>query len=170
MSIDYKIDYKEGPVTRETSATFFRGNGANFFPSDEGVDRRGFVETLVGGLVPAAPIVDKSTRIVTFGSCFAANISRHLHARGYNVLTKKDEVSYVSKMGDGIVNSFAILQQFEWAWKNRQPRADLWHGFDAQALGYDELVRLKTKGLFDACEMFIITFGLSEIWYDETTG
>jgi len=43
-------------------------------------------------------------------------------------------------------------------------------GPKAEDHGYDEEVRLVTKRLFDQADVFILTFGLSEIWYDEPTG
>jgi hypothetical protein len=68
------------------------------------------------------------------------------------------------------VNVHAILQQFEWALTNVRPPENLWHGFDAKSFGYDENVRQKTKGIFLTTDVFIITLGLSEIWFDEITG
>eukprot|EP00913_Durusdinium_trenchii_P021379 g20092.t1 len=127
------------------------------------------LECVIKGWAPAEKFVTKETPIVAFGSCFAANISNYLHERGYTVLTKRDNRAYVTRMGDGIVNTFAILQQFEWAWLNKTPAADLWHGYKAEEFGYEEAVRLETKALFDEAELFIITLGLSEIWYDEVT-
>jgi len=156
---------------RKVSTTFFRGETTNFYPSDKSLERNGFVsEYLTKGWMPKQRFVSRDTPIVAFGSCFADNISKYLHKAGFNVLTKRDDVAYVSKMGDGMVNTFAIRQQFEWAWLGKTPKEDLWHGYDASDFGYDEPVRLRTKALFDAAELFIITLGLSEVWYDEPTG
>ncbi|WGD30516.1 GSCFA domain-containing protein [Ancylobacter sp. WKF20] len=120
--------------------------------------------------MPSRGFVEHSTPIVAFGSCFAANISNHLHERGFNVLTKKDNKAYVTHMGDGMVHTYAIRQQFEWAWLNKTPALDLWHGYSAEEFGYSESARQDTKNLFDTAEVFVITLGLSEIWYDEPTG
>ncbi len=73
-------------------------------------------------------------------------------------------------MGEGMVNSLVIRQQFEWAWENKVFEQALWHGYKAEEFGYDEAVRLETKRLFDETEVFVLTFGLSEVWYDEPTG
>ena len=69
-----------------------------------------------------------------------------------------------------MVNTYAIRQQFEWAWEGKVPEVSLWHGYDGQEFGYDEAIRLETKRIFDAAEVFIVTLGLSEVWYDEPTG
>jgi len=165
------IEIEQDGVKRRTNGTFFRGENTNFFPRDTSLDRESVVdEYIMKGWKPAEPFLDQKSAVVAFGSCFASNISKYLDNKGYNVLTKKEGKAYVTRMGDGIVNTYAILQQFEWAWENRTPKSSLWHGYSAEDFGYDETVRLETKALFDAAECFIITLGLSEVWYDEPTG
>jgi hypothetical protein len=165
------IAVEQDGIKRKVSATFFRGETTNFYPSDKSLKRStSIAEYLAKGWMPQERFVTEGTRIVAFGSCFADNISKYLDKAGFNVLTRRDDVAYVSKMGDGMVNTFAIRQQFEWAWLGATPQGELWHGYDAAEFGYDETVRLRTKALFDAAELFIITLGLSEVWYDEPTG
>src|SRR6185437_9531697 len=156
---------------RRTTSAFFRGSSTNFYPNEMSFDRENVVpEYIVKGWMPAAPYIGNETPIAAFGSCFAANISNYLNERGFNVLTKADNGAYVTRMGEGMVNTFAIRQQFEWAWLGKVPKSSLWHGYSAEEFGYDEDVRLATKAIFDKAEVFIITLGLSEIWYDEPTG
>jgi hypothetical protein len=165
------ITYEQDGEVKRTSGTFFRGSSTNFHPSDKTFAVPDFLSRYVmKGWAPETGFVTRETPIVAFGSCFAANISNYLHDRGYNVLTKRENRAYVTQMGDGIVNTFAILQQFEWAWLNKTPSADLWHGYSAEEFGYDDNVRRDTKALFDTAELFVITLGLSEIWYDDVTG
>jgi lysophospholipase L1-like esterase len=169
MKKTFKIE-QDGQV-RRTSATFYRGETTNFYPTDTSLAAADVVtKYMVHGWMPSRPFVTKSTPIVAFGSCFASNISNYLHRRGFNVLTKREGNAYVTRMGDGIVNTFAILQQFQWAWLNQVPQGNFWHGYSAEEFGYDDAVRIETKRLFDEAEVFIITLGLSEIWYDEPTG
>ncbi len=163
--------YTQDGEVRRASSTFFRGESTNFHPSNTSFSQPDFIDRYVmTGWAPPERFITKTTPIVAFGSCFAKNISNYLHARGYNVLTKKENRAYITSMGDGIVNTSAILQQFEWAWLNKTPQSDLWHGYKAEDFGYDETVRRDTRALFDEAELFIITLGLSEIWYDEVTG
>jgi len=157
----------ESPVLR----TFYRGEHTNFYPDEASLERDDAVARyLLCGLVPAAPMIGPENVVVAFGSCFARFLADHLSAIGYNVPTKRDTTSYISIMDDGIVNTFAMRQQFEWAWQNRSPQVSLWHGFDGREYGYDEDVRLKTKSILDSADVFVLTLGLSEIWYDEPTG
>lgn len=159
----------KGPEFR----TWFRGDHTNFNPK---IDRLlavdGPEKFVLHGWLPDQPVIDKSTQITAFGSCFAANISKWLSERNFRVLNKSDDAAraYVVTMGEGMVNSFVIRQQFEWAWENKVFEQALWHGYKAEEYGYDEEVRLETKRIFDETELFILTFGLSEVWYDEPTG
>jgi hypothetical protein len=73
-------------------------------------------------------------------------------------------------MGEGLVNVHAIAQQFEWALENIVPPQGLWHGYKCEEFGYDEGIRQKTRDVFLSTDFFILTLGLSEIWYDEQTG
>ena len=130
------------------------------------------VEAVLRGWLPEAPCITPETRITAFGSCFAANISSWLHRRNFRVLNKDEDASgaYVVSMGEGMVNSFVIRQQFEWAWENKVFDQPLWHGYKAEDFGHDEDVRLETRRIFDETDLFVLTFGLSEVWYDEPTG
>jgi hypothetical protein len=151
--------------------TFFRGEHTTFLPDAVMMEAPdALARHVLSGWMPPEPIIGPDTTIVAFGSCFAGSIARYLQNIGYDVATRKEERAYVSAMGDGIVNTFAIRQQFEWAWLARTPSVKLWHGYKAEEFGYDEDIRLSTKELFDRAEVFIITLGLSEVWYDEPTG
>jgi GSCFA family len=164
------IGYHQDGRAKRTTRTFYRGPDANFNPTDESLTRdNALYEYVLKGWAPPHSLISPDTPVVAFGSCFAANISNYLFDRGYCILNKTSSKTYVSTMGDGIVNTFAIRQQFEWAWLGRQPTTELWHGYDARAFGYDDDVRVATRALFDAADVFIITLGLAEVWYDEPT-
>ena len=156
------------------SYSWFRGAHTNFNPTVEALNKPGAVEDYVlKGWAPPEPLIGPDTKIVAFGSCFAANITEWLSKRNFSVLTRKDGEyadAYIVRFGEGMVNSSVLRQQFEWAFEGRVFNEELWHGYDAQAFGYDESVRLRTKAVFDSADVFIITLGLSEVWYDEVTG
>ncbi len=164
------VFYQQDGKPKKTTYTFYRGDDAHFHPSDETFKRDEIlIDHVAKGLMPSAPFIEPTSSIVAFGSCFANHISGYLHKLGYNIATKNNLTAYVSRMGDGIVNSFAIRQQFEWAWENKQPEVELWHGYDAESFGYEESVRSATKTMFDSADVFILTFGLAEVWYDDLT-
>ncbi|WP_019905262.1 GSCFA domain-containing protein [Methylobacterium sp. 77] len=154
-----------------TCGSYFRGTAPQWYPTDESLQTPDVVgDYLARGWMPKTGFVTKDTPIVAFGSCFASNVSNYLSKRGYSVISHGESAAYVTKMGDGMVHTHAILQQFRWAWTNEQPEVALWHGYKAERFGYDEEARLATKALFDRADLFIITLGLSEVWYDEVTG
>ena len=121
-------------------------------------------------MVPDEKPISKSTRITAFGSCFAENITKHLTAKGYLLSKNQEPNIYISSMGEGMVNVHAILQQFRWALENEEIPQGLWHNTSTEEFELDEKIRVKTREVFLNTEFFIITLGLSEIWYDEQTG
>jgi len=160
----------DGKVVTHTRP-FYRGENANFWPNEESFERDDFLqEYCAKGVMPEAPFISADSVVVAFGSCFAKHISDHLAGLGFRIESRNADKAYISRIGDGIVNTYAIRQQFEWAWENKVPEVSLWHGYDGREFGYDDDVRLETKHIFDKAEVFIITLGLSEIWYDEPTG
>lgn len=164
---------KEGRVSQEALQSAYAGaleSGRSLdLPAFEAVPDA-LERHYLSGWLPAAPFIDADTTLIAFGSCFASNISIYLNKIGYNVATRRDTVAYTSRLADGIVNVHAIRQQFEWAWEGRVPTVPLWHDYDAREFGYDEAVRIRTREIFDAADVFIITLGLSEVWYDDVTG
>jgi GSCFA family len=154
--------------------TWFRGDHCNFNPKHENLRTAQDVTShVLRGWLPEAPVIGPQTRIAAFGSCFAQNISDWLAQRNYAVLTRKDggySSTYVVRFGEGMVNTFALRQQFEWAFEGRRIEGELWHGYDARAFGYDEDIRVATRAVFDQTDLFIITLGLAEVWYDSITG
>ncbi|PWR22842.1 GSCFA domain-containing protein [Zavarzinia aquatilis] len=169
--VNGRVEVRLGETKLGLNYTFYRGEGARFLPMRDGMAAPDALARLVlDGWMPDEPFIAPDTTIVAFGSCFAGHIGRYLSNLGFDVATRKDDKAYVSKLGDGIVNVFAIRQQFEWAWEGLSPSVELWHGYKAEEFGYDEDVRGRTRELFDAADVFIITLGLSEIWYDEPTG
>ena len=151
--------------------TWYRGEIINNFPKQADYFEPSFLrEFLLKGWMPDAPFLTRGTRITAFGSCFAANITRHLSSLGYDLSSKRDPDIHISRIGDGLVNTASILGQFEWALEDKKQPENLWHGFKAEGYGYDEDIRVRTRDVFLATEFFIITLGLSEVWYDEATG
>jgi len=153
--------------------TWFRGEHTNFNPSvAQMAPLEAVGKYVLHGWLPEVPQITRDTKITAFGSCFAENISNWFTARNFRIVNDpgKTTRAYVVTMREGMVNSFAIRQQFEWAWENKTFDGELWHGYDAETFGYNEDVRLETKAMFDETDVFILTFGLSEVWYDEPTG
>jgi hypothetical protein len=154
-------------------SSWYRGPHCNYNPAVKNLSTADAVTRfVVGSWAPATPAIGPETPVCAFGSCFAENISDWLTSRKFTVLTKEDpsNSSYVVRYGEGLVNSYSLLQQFEWAFEKKINEVPLWHDYHATEHGYDEDVRIETLKLFERTEIFILTLGLSEVWYDKATG
>jgi hypothetical protein len=160
-----------GEQKKTMGSSFFRGENCNFVPYGKDHCNSDFARHFVlKGWLPDKPIIDQMTKVTAFGSCFADNISSHLANIGFDTSKQREKNIYVSSMGEGLVNVHAIAQQFKWALDGWMPPSNLWHGYKAEEYDLSEDIRIKTKEVFLNTEVFILTFGLSEIWYDEITG
>lgn len=167
-SIGFDVDGEK----QSANYTWFRGDHCNFNPAQSNMrDETSVLRHVLHGWLPRKQHITPETKVTAFGSCFAQNISRWLASRNYSVLTKSgDSNSYVVRFGEGMVNTFVIRQQFEWAFEGTRYEEELWHDYSAESHGYDEEIRKETHGLFMETDIFILTLGLSEVWYDEKTG
>ena len=171
IPLENDVEAGESSASERRGHLFHRGRELNYIPrTDEYASKTFLQDYLLKGWLPAEPLLTRGTKITAFGSCFAANITRHLSAQGYDLARDREPDIYISRMSDGMVNVASILGQFEWALENKTPEVPLWHGFKAEGFGYDEEIRKRTRDVFLATEFFIVTLGLSEIWYDEKTG
>ncbi len=161
----------EGQVKKSMDSSFFRGETVNFNPYRRDFAMPDFLAKFVlKGWLPAQNLIDKNTQITAFGSCFAQNISKHLSGVGFKLTKDSAPSIHVSYMGEGLVNVHAICQQFEWALEDKKIPEGLWHGWTAEEYGVSEDIRIATQKAFLSTDFFIVTLGLSEIWYDEPTG
>ena len=150
---------------------FHSNENCNFWPFLKNYSEEDFMERYVlKGWMPPSRLIDSTTKVTTFGSCFAIRIANHLSKIGYSISKDRDPDIYISRMSEGLVNVHAILQQFEWALENKTPPKNLWHGYNAEEYGYDPEIRERTRAVFLDTDFFIITLGLSEVWFDEKTG
>jgi hypothetical protein len=153
--------------------SWYRGPHTNFIPAkadiapnDASVDR-----FIMQGWSPQQPFIDKSLPITAIGSCFAEHITRFLHGKGYKVFGKHLDInSHIIRFGEGMVNTFAILQQFEWALEGRSFPENLWISQDKEIASNSPEIQEETRKIFQQTELFILTLGLSEIWFDKRTG
>src|SRR5665213_1740855 len=136
-------DGRQGSFTRPgasaektVGSSFYRGETINFTPEEDEYRTDGFLENFVlKGWRPEKPPIGKGTKITAFGSCFAENITRHLSAIGFDLSKDRDPDIYISAMGEGLVNTHALLGQFEWALLDKCLPENLWHGFRAEGYG-----------------------------------
>lgn len=160
----------KGEAPKAIGSSFFRGETCNFNPYLKDHRSADFLERfLLRGWTPTEPSIGKDTRITAFGSCFAENITKHLQGIGYTTSKDRAPDIYLSSMGEGLVNVHSLLGQLEWALEGVDPPDGLWHGYKAEQYGADEKMRARTRSVLLETQFFIITLGLSEVWYDAQT-
>jgi len=158
---------------RKFHGSWYRGKTTNFMPSKAELTVPDAVERyILQGWLPNAPIIDKRTTITSIGSCFAVHVSQYLHQRGYRVMAPdwSTQNSHIIRFSEGMVNSFAIRQQVEWGLEGKPFPEGLWFGENKEIALPDEAVRQDTEAILRSTDVFIITLGLSEIWYDKGSG
>lgn len=164
--------YKVGEDGKRTTAKeWFRGDVHNFIPSKLNLTEEGAVEKYVlHGWLPEAPLIKRDTHVTAFGSCFAQYIRKHL--KSHSILTHDIEDHQplpIINNGEAISTTFAVLQQFLWAWEGENFDG-LWHDKSVNLITPTEEMRLATRAAFDKTDVFILTLGLSEVWCDKKTG
>lgn len=166
------VYYEMAGKKRRAHGTWYRGETTNFHPQRDSLDEPDAVAKYVGhGWFPQKPFISKEDRIAAFGSCFAAEVTKFLAAEGYQLFGQKgSKNAHVVRSGEGIVNTAAIVQQFEWAYNDKAPAAEIWHNDAGEAAEVSDSVKAATREIFDNTDIFIFTLGLSEVWYDKPTG
>ena len=151
---------------------WYRGEHVNYMPTRTNLFEREAIDKYVlQGWCPPKPFIAKADRITAFGSCFAANVSAYLAERGYNIFSQDSAsaAAYVIRCGEGMVNTFAVAQQFQWAYGEKEFDESLWYDKSGAEASYDQQIRERTRQIFDGTDIFIITLGLSEVWYNKAT-
>lgn len=174
--------FRTGDDIQPAHPTWYRGENCNFNPTKNALhDEAGLEEYLLKGWLPPRPFITRDMWITAFGSCFAQHISEWLMLQQYAtgdrlVLINQGKVlhflydSHVIRFGEGMVNTFALRQQFEWALEDKQFSEDLWFGSRGELASYSESAREATALLFKESDVFIITLGLAEVWCNKQTG
>jgi len=164
--------YQRGDRSATFHGSWYRGESCNFIPSKaELAEPDPIGRFIMPGWAPRAPFISPQMQITAFGSCFAQHVTNHLAIRGYNIAGQGLELSaHIIRFGEGMVNTFAIRQQFEWALGGKEFPDYLWIGPNKELASADPAIRDETFRIINGTEVFIITLGLSEIWYDKVSG
>ena len=171
------FDFKLGKEKRKLNTAWFRGNITNFLPWKKDLySENGVEKYILNGWLPDQPFIEKNTKIVPIGSCFAREVSGYLAYKGFTSLQKPknedDRNAIVKEPGnfnEGINNTFALKQLFEWIWLNKEPQDETWHNENKEVITRTNKQRQAAIMRYSNAEVFILTLGLSEIWYNKHT-
>jgi len=155
--------------------SWFRGATRNVYPGSEIINRPGMTPSrfadacIVRGWAPSKPFITKEHVITVFGSCFAKNLLNYLRRIGYAPGSEESEAQIV-RYSSGMVTTHSIRQQFEWAYEDRVFPEDVWFANPDEPETPSLKSKQDTRDLIDKTDVFVITLGLSEVWYSKETG
>lgn len=134
---------------------------------------------VLDGWLPPSPFITKDMLITAFGSCFAYHVEAYLRMAGFATSTgrygNQDSTNYWSnsllvKCGEGFVNTWSLRYQLEWLLTGSEPEIEIWAKKDGRVRRYLDDNRDAGRRLLDETKVFIMTLGLSEVWYRKDTG
>lgn len=168
----YYVPNKPDKRLKDALIVWNRGENCNFVPNKDNLKEEEALEKyILKGWLPEKPFISKNNKITAFGSCFAYYVADYLGKNGYNVGFEKDKnIPYIISFGSELVNTYSIVQQFSWVWDDLEFAEPLWHTKNKEILAYEPVTKKHTKEHLDNTDIFIITIGLSEIWYNKETG
>ena len=154
---------------QEISGTWFRGKTCNFYPSKKEFTSDDFFNNyILKGYRPEKPFIDKQKKIIAFGSCFASHVSRYLINKKYSVFDKRlGQNQHIIRYGEGMANTFTVLEQLLWAFENKDIEKNTWYYSPKETATSDDQMRQDTLRALNLVDVFIITIGLSEVWYNK---
>jgi len=127
-------------------------------------------------------LVNKNTKVVSIGSCFAENIARYLKAHKYNYLVTEKGSGYFSANWGIVFNSASIRQIFEYSFGMFNPKVKWWEREKGKMQDPYRRDIIYPKGVHEQkrqahykasrkaienAEVIIITLGLVEVWRDK---
>lgn len=128
-----------GDEVRTAWVDWYRGppGSARYLPSLLTLrEPRALEEFVLQGWAPGRPLIGRESLVTALGSCFADEIRLWLRARGFRVNEDfrsgssyphvEDSTVPLLQCSAGLVNTFVLLQQFEWAFEGRNFEDDLW--------------------------------------------
>jgi hypothetical protein len=172
-----KFRYNQEGETKQVNTAWFRGKHTNFLPSREELYKDGGLEKYIfDGWLPDKPFISKETPIITIGSCFAREVAGYLSGKGYAIQTpaNSEDPNSVEKelesFNEGVNNTFALRQLFEWVFEDKEPQDETWHRGNQTVIDRNEEQKQSAYDRFSGAEVFVFTLGLSEVWENKETG
>jgi len=163
------LRYKTKSDTQLFGGHWFRGKNCNFIPSKKHFNDKDFFDNyILKGLKPEQAFITKEKNIIAFGSCFAATVSNYLAKKNYSIFNKRvGPDTHIVRYGEGMANTFTVLEQLLWAFENKDIEKNTWYYSPKEEARNDLRIRNQTLELLKKIKIFIITVGLSEVWYNK---
>ena len=153
------------------SGSWYRGKHCNFIPNKKNLNtNENFIKDyILKGYLPKQPIINKNNKIIAFGSCFAFHVSQYLVSIGYSVLNKKtiNDGNHIIRYGEGMANTFTVIEQLEWIFEKKEIEKNTWYYSPDKEIERNDDIRTAVYKLLSQMNVFIVTVGLSEVWYNK---
>jgi hypothetical protein len=126
------------------------------------------LDDLMDGWRPAQPFIDAETRVVAFGSCFAARFAQWLIERGMR-----------AQLGDGsddplirtpLESPLAVDHALSWASGEADTADFQWMDRRKRPIEATEERRALLRAMLEQADVLIVTFGVADYWIDTETG
>ncbi len=124
-------------------------------------------EALLVGWLPDQPIIDRDTRVIAIGSCFAAYFADWLLEHDFN--RKYPRESDDSLIRNPFESADSIAQLLRWAFGEYDAEGVLWILPDRTQVLPSEDRRLAVRDRLVEADVLIISLGFSEVWFDRET-
>ena len=163
------LRYKTKSDSQLFGGHWFRGKNCNFIPSKKHFNDKHFFDNyFLKGFKPEQAFITKEKNIIAFGSCFAATVSNYLAKKNYSIFNKRvGSNTHIIRYGEGMANTFTVLEQLLWAFENKNIEKNTWYYSPKEEARNDLRIRKQTLELLKKINIFIITVGLSEVWYNK---
>jgi hypothetical protein len=152
-------------------------NFTNWHPSQSKlIENEAFDEYFLDGHIPDLPFIERGPKIATIGSCFATNVAKYLETNGYIESDQDDDGRQSNNifLNDNFFNSFVIREAFEFAFESQKQSKNWIDDTNEEpigsSLGAILYNRNKVTRNLESADVYIITLGLSEIWFDKIDG
>lgn len=160
MGIDNIERLKTEPMLKH----WYRGETCNFLPRrDEAT-----LDSSLLGWAPQKPFITREHKVAAFGSCFADHIQNYLRDKGYGIAPI--EYCNMTRYGAGMANTYTLKQHLEWIWEDWESEEDVWFVYPYMSESRTEQNKEETRKFLESRDIFIISLGLSEVWYSKQTG
>ncbi|PSO09694.1 MULTISPECIES: GSCFA domain-containing protein [unclassified Sphingobium] len=153
----------------------------------------------VDPVISSSIVIGPESQIATAGSCFAQHIARTLAREGFHYLVEENEPAFSFSQNENygtfsarygnIYTVRQLLQLFDRAHAIFEPQETAWRRSDGrfidpfrpqiQSDGFETVEQLcadrashlvKVRSLFEKCDVFIFTLGLTEAWLSTRDG
>lgn len=146
----------------------FRSEHRNKYPLNRQIAAIDFI----GGPESPHKLIQRDTRVLAFGSCFAEHCTRFLDSQGYNqwLLNTERHPGCETQSSISCWNVLetlpVVVQQFRWAFEGFGPKSPIWFDRDKKLVEATQERRKLVELALGNAEVFVITLGLSEVWFD----